>query len=916
MSDRSPAGSTLAQGIWLVVLALLVALVATMTARPNAVRWSEEPLPTSETEGEGEEPEGPIARVRGTILLEVPRPEPPPMPGADTEASIDTESTADTTTGEPAEDPSLVDPTAAEDIPPTPVDLVPPPARSCRIRAWQEGRQVGSATCDAEGAFELELEAGIAGRVAFELEVPLRLRAVVEVEVPAGGIGRLPTVALGFGTTVRGEVVDADNAPLAGVEIQASPDPNLGEAVPWRTTSDASGEFVFDTLPPGPVRMRATKQGFAPSEVQCIAPEEDVLVTMSELFDMSGEVIGPAEVLARTKARIEGSGIWPPITTALDGSTFVFPAVPDGVYAIEAVAEATVPGEPEFASMPLENVTPDLYVTLALAPAHRIRVRVVDDESRPVAGARVTVGNSQVGLLQRIARTDEAGAVSMGPLVSGTYVVRADADGFLPSEAVEVALEDASVEGIELRLVRPGRIAGIVVDEDDHPVEGAAIVVEGDSLHTLGESEVRARVFDRSLVAAGTLGVTQGPVPEIPAFPDAIAEAREYPSSDASGAFAIEGLAAGTYRLVAVHGQFARSDVVEIPLRAGEQRTGVRLRLRTGHALTGRVLDGNLRPIEGALVELDDGSVYFTDDRGVFDAGLRRGRQTVVARAPDKVASLVEVAMAGRPRDIEIVLQDADAGLAGRVTDDNHRPLAGARVSVRMLDGVTPTQIQITDDRGLYAFDALPADAAELEVDHPAHRVEVASAKLIAGKVVTVDVQLAPAWSLVLEVRDRETARPISGATIAGSGTRARTGDDGRVELAGLGEDRVELEVAAAGYGSRIVAVERGDAEGATERIVELSSGGALAGIVTDYRGDPVAAATVIARDREGGEVLAETTASATGAFRFDALPEGELWLEAEPPPSLADVLAPAAQASDVLRGRTTRDVDLRLERR
>jgi protocatechuate 3,4-dioxygenase beta subunit len=680
--------------------------------------------------------------------------------------------------------------------------------------------------------------------------------------------------------------------------------------------SDASGRFAFDTLPPGPLDMRATKDGWAPSVVQTIAPEEAVLIEMSKLFDLGGEVVGPPDVLARTKVRIEGSGIWPPRTVALEGSTFVFPAVPDGVYAIEAIAEATIPGEPEFASMPLENVTPDLYVTLALAPAHRIGVRVVDDESRPVAGARVTVGNSQVGLLQRIGRTDDTGAASMGPLVSGTYVVRADADGFLPSEAVEVALEDASVDDIELRLVRPGRIAGIVVDEDDNPVEGASIVVEGDSLHTLGESEVRARVFDRSLVAAGTLGVTQGPVPEIPAFPDAIAEDKLLPSSDESGAFAIEGLAAGTYTLVAVHGQFARSDTVEIPLRAGEQRTGVHLRLRTGHALTGRVLDANLRPVAAALVELEDGSVYFTDDRGVFDAGLRRGHQRLVARAPDKASVAVEIDMGGRARDVEIVLPDADAELGGRVTDDNHRPIAGARVGVRMLDGVTPTQIQITDDRGLYAFTSLPAGAAELEVDHPSHRVEVAPARLVAGKLVTVDVELAPAWSLVIEVRDRETARPIAGAVVSGSGTRARTGDDGRVELAGLGEDRVELEVSAAGFGSRTIVAERGDAEGPTERIVELSAGGALEGVVTDYRGDPVAGATVIARAGEGGDVLAETVTSATGTFRVDALPEGELWLEAEPPPSRAEELAPVAQASDVLRDRTTRDVDLRLERR
>ena len=37
--------------------------------------------------------------------------------------------------------------------------------------------------------------------------------------------------------------------------------PNLGEPEPWRARADEDGQFVFETLPPGPVVMRAEVPG-------------------------------------------------------------------------------------------------------------------------------------------------------------------------------------------------------------------------------------------------------------------------------------------------------------------------------------------------------------------------------------------------------------------------------------------------------------------------------------------------------------------------------------------------------------------------------------------------------------------------------------------------------------------------------
>jgi hypothetical protein len=62
--------------------------------------------------------------------------------------------------------------------------------------------------------------------------------------------------------------------------------------------------------------------------------------------------------------------------------------------------------------------------------------------------------------------------------------------------------------------------------------------------------------------------------------------------------------------------------------------------------------------------------------------------------------------------------------------------------------------------------------------------------------------------------------------------------------------------------------------------------------------------------------VVAERRSGAGGRFAADGIPEGDIVLEAWPPEDREDDLAPIAQRSDVLRGRTTRDIDLRLERK
>lgn len=903
-----------------VVLAIVAAMTALLVMRPRAVEvvaTTPDVAPASVDEPIAATP---TVQVRGTILVELPVEEAAAVVIATSPVEIVGETTGvdDSSPAEQATSGDAPpDDTTGADEPPPPVPTGPPAAQSCRVRAWQAGVAVAAPTsCDATGAFVLVLAAGTTGRVAFDLEVPGYLRAVVESDVPATGIGRLPTVALGPAQTISGVVTDSRGVVIPDLEITARPVPDLDEPEPWRTRSDAAGRFVFDTVPPGPVVLRVDAPGFASTVLEVIATELDVQLVVDRLYELSGEVMGPADVLARTRVRVEGSAVWPAREVGVDAKGFRFPAIPEGTYALVAFAAAAKPGDPEFASIPLEDVAPDDHVTLALVPAHRVTVRVIDPDEAPIVGARVTLGASHLGLLQHHAVTDAAGVAAVGPVPNGSYVVHADADGFLPAAGVEVTVTDGAPEPVSLQLRKPGAIRGIVIDEDDRRVTDASIEIESDVGFSLGEATSRRTVFDRSVVAAGSLGVTRGDVPAVPdVAPDRSTEAasRHAVVSDADGAFVVEGLVPGRYSLRAMHGRFAASDIEVVQVAASATVSGIRLRLRRGHALTGRLLDGNGRPLADAWVELDDGSVFGTDERGVFDAGLRRGTVEIIARGHGKVAHRRTIDMGGRARDIEIVLDDAEAVVRGHVVDDNHRPLAGVRVTLRPDASLQPSELAWTDERGQFELSGLAAGQVTLAFDDAAHAPRSIDVEAVTrGRETAIEVVMTKGWTLVVDVRDRETGVAIVGAHVTVAGRRGTTDRGGLAEFDALADDEVDIEVRSDEHGRGSArATEAGDRQ---TIIVELRAGGSVEGIVTDWAGDPVAGATVTIR--VGDEVVAEQRSDARGRFIASGIPEGDIVLEAAPPDERADDLAPVALASDVLRGRTTRGIDLRLERR
>ena len=809
--------------------------------------------------------------------------------------------------------------------PTAPPAVAAPENEACRVRVWQsQARLAFVDACIGNGHYELRLDGEVNGKVEVEIWASGWLRAVVEVEVEGRGRFELPTVVLGRGHVLAGQVVDAKREALAGVVVEARPDPDLAEPIPWRTVSDATGKFRFDNMPFGPVILRGKKPDYAESVVEAISPTDEVLLVMEGLTDLSGEVIAEAGLLRGAKARVEGSGVWPPVEVdvAEDGK-FIFPGLLDGVYGVEVYVQGDAQ---EYASIPLENVEPSMRVSLALVPAFRVPAVVVDPEGNAVPDARVTLSNARVGLLQKISTTDLVGASSVGPVVPGPYWLRADADGYLPAPPVPVdvqAEKGGLKEPIKLVLARPAILAGVVVDEQGNPVPGAQVRLESDDLFSVGEVEARADLVRSALrkgeEGIGSLGVTTGPVPPIPTADEADmvgGEAWLTALTDASGQFRFDMLAPGSYRLVAREGAHAESKEVTVGLLSGQLKDDLTLRLREGSPLTGRVLDGNGQPLPWVSIEAG-GEFFTTDESGSFDLGLRRGKVRVIARAPGMVPKVVQATVKSDAIDLAVELEPADGAVDLRLVDANGTPIKDVEVVLQSADGLTPTVIAWSDDGGRVQLEQLTPGKSTLRFAHPDYVMKEFDVRVehLSASLELQEFELDPGWSVELIVRAKASGERLKGALVVVDGRATTSDEDGKAVVSRLEAASVEVKVSLAGWAPASSRAKRPKDQMAAEVLVELEEVGSLEGTLGDDVGDPVVGASVQAFD-SGGHQIAETKSGPGGVFRFDALPEGAVRIVAPPPPAQAELWDVARVESDVRRGERTKEVHLRFERR
>ncbi len=296
---------------------------------------------------------------------------------------------------------------------------------------------------------------------------------------------------IGVGAVIRGKVVDDNAAPVAGATVGS-----IGRGGDAEAKTDASGAFVLEGLNAGQYFLFARNETVVPAggtPVDLADKDLDnVIVRVRRGMKLKGHV-EPRQV---AEVRLEPSDrelamptFVAPITTKADGEFELGPIAPGN-----AMLSARCPSGDQ-GSVAIELAPSMADVVLKVTPGGSIAGRVLDGDSKPVAGMSVMA--SAQGPSQRTMIVN--GMVTSGVQgvtgANGSYELRGLAAGNyglsvldrgrplrMRGKPVQVKLANADKKtGVDLSVDRPnGVIKGVVTGPDGKPLADAWVSVRQD----------------------------------------------------------------------------------------------------------------------------------------------------------------------------------------------------------------------------------------------------------------------------------------------------------------------------------------------------------------------------------------------------------------------------------------------------
>ncbi len=293
---------------------------------------------------------------------------------------------------------------------------------------------------------------------------------------------------------LAGEVLDADDKPVAGVNVNLN-----GEGQPnGNTTTDRQGRFHFDQVCEGTVRVMANSQS-SYGNVAAEGGDTNVVVRLGETFN-SSEAESKPHKLTGTVTDSEGKPAAGAQVAVFPSETMPAPwkkAAANGAFSLTwalepyqiqsgggALLVARDPARNLAATEDLDEETTNIEVKLKAALTITGLVKNMDDS--PLAGAQVGVwlkaGNSYETLNEQESLTDAQGRYEIKCLPpEAQYMVFASAKGHGRIQRQVAGDSDTNrleQEPFVLKLANQV-LAGQVINEDDKPVSGANVQLNG-----------------------------------------------------------------------------------------------------------------------------------------------------------------------------------------------------------------------------------------------------------------------------------------------------------------------------------------------------------------------------------------------------------------------------------------------------
>lgn len=729
--DRSPGRRVL---LWVACVIALLAVLILFGPRP--------PAPPTGGASDARRPEAPAPAPAGVAPDAAP-------PGAGPEAG----ETSEVEAGEPAAPATGGTASASKPTPDhgaiavTAIDTVTrAPLAGVTVRVATEAMPVTTAATDAGGAAHFEDLPP--GDYAVAASVPRHTPLARSVSV---GSGETANVCLELvpGGSIAGVVRDAaTGSPVAGalvVDARLRPrdlvvadvPERLRERVPPESLSETGddGAFALAYVDAGSVRVRAVHPSYRPAEVTVeVLPAQDVRgVTI--LIEAGARIVGhvvesgggppPADLSVVAL----GEGSMREVAVDAATGTFELPGLAPGRWSLQL---ADGQGH-EVASVAVDIAAAETRAIEIVLGAPLTVEGTVTRRGQPVPRAEVSLVPVESGLRRGgpSARTNDEGHYEIEGIQPGSYVVFVEGGG--GPERIRLP-RPATIEGGTPRAtldieIPAGAIEGTISDRTTgRPPERSFVVV----LH--GTREPGDRLFD--LVAV------------------------DHASPD--GSFRIEGLATGTYRVVAAAPGLAQDErLVEVV--EGGATPQVDLVLGPGCTLSGVVRGPDGRPRPGAVLWIereDTGTVdIISIDRVRSDAdgtwrveSLASASYRVTACLPGEAAWTERVFVGGAETHVEIQVPGG-ATLDVRVTGPGGGPVPGAfvrpvhlgsqplRAPIWFMAGFADDGTGTVDASGHFVRGSLPPGPYRIEVEHPAgHVTTVGDVRLVPGETTVVEV--------------------------------------------------------------------------------------------------------------------------------------------------------------------------------
>ncbi len=686
---------------------------------------------------------------------------------------------------------------------------------------------------------------------------------------------------------LEGQVVDAEQAPVAGALVSISSNPR-------RTAISAEdGSFFFDRLVGRTYSLVATsKEGAAgPVSAQLSERSDPVILHLRPAATVEVTVLTSEDRAPVANATVELRGLMTQSMTTDQAGVAQFRGVAQGFYRVAASAEGYAQSQ---GLVRIGAVASTFDSELLLRRGNPVSGIVRDTKGAPVQGAQVlyeSVGDRFMRADPRFdaQTTDASGGFTFAALPKGTFRFTAQHSIYAPGESEPVTLTaESAADGVTITLEEGASLVGRVLDENGNPAALAAV-----------------------RVATAGRGRRGGGRPT-----------QVYSQED--GRFEVTGLARKSVSVVALH-ETATSETLEVDLTTVARQADLELLLGLNGVISGTVSDSTGAPIDGAQVRLRPDfrtqNFSFADMRlrgmasGVSDAGgrfsfhgLGEGTYTVMASPPGSAMQFrggrggggrdgVEAAVGDT--EVRIVLE-ARGSIVGKVAYADGSVPAAFTISMGGRRGAsTPFS---TKDGAFRIGDLEPGTyeprlsgsgfqesrIAEVEVvagsESDVGTIAIAEGRTLRGSVVGPSGEAIENATVIAGARLRGSGTSTAGGGFPGRGgsTKTATSDaEGTFVLRGLGAGSLIVAAEHESKGRSAPLNLAASSESSEGLQLQLLAPGVIEGVVI-LDGNPADSARVRVQSQDSVGLNFTVGTGADGTYRFDVLAPGKYLVFAE----------------------------------